>query len=149
MGSDRKEAKKPKKSRSEKKSHKKHKKHRSDHNHEESSHSEAEIDYNDPSLWTAEKTFEGIAPISSNPPSAATIIAPTAVATAPVALESNSNSGPARDSWMTDASLDFSSFGSTKQKEPKEEKPDPDVVWIVCFCCDEFCCEFRYCTLTG
>jgi len=31
---------------------------------------------------------------------------------------------------MTDASLDFSSFGTAKQKEPKEEKPNPDVLQV-------------------
>jgi hypothetical protein len=127
MGSERKESKRSKKSRSEHKSHKKHKKHhRSKHNHDESSPSDNEIDYNDPSLWTAEKTIEGIAPIADTAPSAATAIAPTAVATAPVQLEATG--GTVRDSWMTDASLDFSSFGTAKQKEPKEEKRNPDMV---------------------
>jgi hypothetical protein len=130
MGSDRKESKRSKKSRSEHKSHKSHKKHhRSKHEEGDASHSEPEIDYNDPSLWTTEKTIDGIAPVTNNPPSIATATALTAVETAPVAVEpSAGNSESARDSWMTDASLDFSSFGSVKQKQPKEEKPNPDQV---------------------
>ncbi|KAH8550809.1 CwfJ C-terminus 1-domain-containing protein-like protein [Umbelopsis sp. PMI_123] len=131
MGSDRKESKRSKKSRSEHKSHKKHKKHhRSIHEDDDASLSEPEIDYNDPSLWTAEKTIEGIAPVTNNPTSVATAIAPTAVETAPVAVEANSNTESARDSWMTDASLDFSSFGAVKQKQPKEEKPNPDQLHV-------------------
>lgn len=132
MGSDKKESKRSKKSRSEHKSHKKHKKHHRSKNDEgDASNSEPEIDYNDPSLWTAEKTIEGIAPVTYNPLSVATAIAPTAVETAPVAVEpSATNPETARDSWMTDASLDFSSFGSVKQKQPKEDKPNPDQVCV-------------------
>jgi hypothetical protein len=130
MGSDRKDSKRSKKSRSEHKSHKKHKNHHRSKNEEgDASNSEPEIDYNDPSLWTTEKTIEGIAPVTNIAPSIATAIAPTAVETAPVAVEpSAANPESARDSWMTDASLDFSSFGSVKQKQPKEDKPNPDQV---------------------
>lgn len=125
---DRKESKKSKKSHSDHKSHKKHKKHRSRHDKNDSPSSEPEIDYNDPSLWSVEKTFEGVAPVTVAAPSAATAVAPTAVDSAPVPVQADVETGPMRDTWMTDEGMDFTSFGAVKQKAPKEEKPNPDVV---------------------
>jgi CCR4-NOT transcriptional regulation complex NOT5 subunit len=127
---DRKESKKSKKSHSDHKSHKKHKKHRSRHDKNDSPSSEPEIDYNDPSLWSVEKTIEGVAPVSNVAPSAATAVAPTAVDAAPVPVQDDVDNGPVRDTWMTDAGMDFTSFGTVKQKAPKEEKPNPDVVGV-------------------
>ncbi|CAM0136619.1 Pre-mRNA-splicing factor cwf19 [Umbelopsis sp. WA50703] len=127
---DRKESKKSKKSHSDHKSHKKHKKHRSRHDKNDSPSSEPEIDYNDPSLWSVEKTIEGVAPVSNVAPSAATAVAPTAVDAAPVPVQDDVDNGPVRDTWMTDAGMDFTSFGTVKQKAPKEEKPNPDVLQV-------------------
>ncbi|KAF9151823.1 hypothetical protein BG015_006179 [Linnemannia schmuckeri] len=46
-------------------------------------------------------------------------------------VDEETDKGPKRDSWMTDAGgMDFGLMGALKVKKPKEDKPNPDKVYI-------------------